>query len=115
MAIVEIVVGKTKYKIECEASEKERLLRLADNLNKRVTNIAGSMGNTDEKTILIIASLILEAELEDKKSVEINDKKTETSIITHNASEEDIHNALIDNMKNITQHIDKLANKIRNY
>jgi cell division protein ZapA (FtsZ GTPase activity inhibitor) len=84
-------------------------------LNKRVTNIAGSMGNTDEKTILIISSLMLEAELEDKNSVEMADKKAETSFITHNASEEDIHNALSDNMKNITQHIDKLANKIRNY
>jgi cell division protein ZapA (FtsZ GTPase activity inhibitor) len=115
MAIVEIMVRKTKYKIECEASEKERLLRLADSLNKRVTNIAGSMGNTDEKTILIISSLILEAELEDKNSVEIIDKKLETSVITQNASEEDIHNALSDNIKNITQHIDKLANKILNY
>lgn len=115
MAIVEITVGKTKYKIECETSETERLIRLANNLNKRVTNIAGSMGNTDEKTILIISSLMLEAELEDKNSVEMADKKAETSVITHNASEEDIHNALSDNIKNITQHIDKLANKIRNY
>lgn len=115
MAIVEITVGKTKYKIECESSEKERLLRLADNLNKRVTNIVGSMGNTDEKTILVISSLMLEAELEDKSSVEMPDKKVEIITTTHNAKEEDIYNALSDNMENITQHIDKLANKIRSY
>lgn len=113
MSVTQITVGKSKYTIECDDSQKERLLQLANKLHKKVSNLSASMGNTDEKTILVIAALMIEADLEEKLLTKTNELKSEVS--EHNLNEEDINNAISENLENVANQIDKLANKIRDY
>ncbi|MBU6338625.1 MAG: cell division protein ZapA [Rickettsiales bacterium] len=108
MSIVEIKIGKSKYKIECEFSEKERILKLSENLNKRFNDISSSIKNADEKTILVILALMLKAELAEKNHNELSEED-------YNSKEEELFNNLNIDIENATQQINDLANKIRNY
>lgn len=117
MSVVEIKVGNSKYKIECENSQKEKLLQLSEKLNKKVKEISTSLRSTDEKTVLVISALMLEEELEEirstkKEDADITEKSDAASSIIH---QKDIQNALSNNMENISQRIDTLANKLRSY
>ena len=103
---IEIPIGKSRYKINCEEGKKEKLLRLAERLNKRVNSLSLEMKNVDEKTLLAISALMMEEELENKKGAhedapEIND--------------EDIYDAVSDNMENVAEYIEKLTKKIENF
>jgi cell division protein ZapA (FtsZ GTPase activity inhibitor) len=54
---IEIPIGKSRYKINCEEGQKEKLRRLAERLNKRVNSLSLEMKNVDEKTLLAISAL----------------------------------------------------------
>jgi len=108
MSIVEIKIGKSKYKIECEFSEKERILKLSESLNKRFNEISSSIKNADEKTILVILALMLKAELAEKNNNDLHNESTSDK-------EEELFNKLNTNIENVTDHINDLANKIRDY
>ncbi|MBM5782979.1 MAG: cell division protein ZapA [Pelagibacterales bacterium] len=108
MAIVEIAVGKSKYKIECDSKEKEKLLSLASILNERVNHISSVIRNADEKTILVITSLMIMAESEQNQETQITEtKETPTA-------EAESDSSLI-NLKEITKQIENLINKVKNY
>lgn len=106
MSIVEIKIGKSKYKIECELSEKERLINLAKQISKKFDNLSSSIKNADEKTILVILLLMLKAELVEKDNDDLPDE---------NNDKEEFLNNLSTSIENVTDHINNLANKIRDY
>jgi cell division protein ZapA (FtsZ GTPase activity inhibitor) len=102
--IIELAVGRSRYKITCAEGEEEKLLRLAANLNTRVNKLSLSFRGVDEKTLLLIAALSLEEEIE-KLSEEEN----------NNLNDQDVYEAVSDNMDNIAGYIEKLITKIQNY
>jgi len=102
--MVEVSIGKSCYKIPCENSQKERLLELASKLNTRVNSLSFKIRSTDETMILVMAALMLEEELEKNEARE-----------TSSIKEQDIYDAVSDNMENIANHIEKLTAKIQNY
>ncbi len=106
MAIFEIAVGRSKYKIECESKEKEKLLSLASILNEKVNHISSIIRNADEKTILVITALMIMAESEQNLEMQSTEEKENFN------SEPD--NSLI-NLKEITKQIENLINKVKNY
>lgn len=107
MAIVELSIGKSIYKIECLESEKETLKNLAVKLNERVNKVSLSLRGADEKTILATAALMITGELE---------RKTENQVSQNqDLTEEDIYDAVSESMENVANYIDKLNTKIRNY
>ena len=111
--ILEIPVGKSRYKITCEETEQERLELLGKKLNKRVNELSQQMKYTDEKTLLVITALMLEEELEqspsDKRGSN-NDEDEEEKL-----TEEDVYNAVSENMENVARYIEKLTTKIQHY
>lgn len=114
--IIELPVGKSRYKITCDESEKERLFHLAEQLNKRVNKLALQLKNADEKTLLVISALMIQEELERQggdKSDEENaeDARDETNKI----NDEELYQAIGENMENIAEYIEKLTAKIQNY
>jgi len=104
--IIELPVGKSLYKISCGENEKEKVFELSEKLNQRVNNLSLSLKNADEKTLLVIAALMLQEEA-DQANPEVEENPR--------GSEEDIYNAVSDNMENISNYIEKLINKIQNY
>lgn len=107
MSVVEVKIGQSKYKIECEISEKERILKLSENLNKKFNEISSSIKNADEKTLLVILLLITKAELEETN---YNNSKKESD-----QNLEEIYKNLNADLEKITKYINHLANKIRDY
>ncbi|MDX2083367.1 MAG: cell division protein ZapA [Rickettsiales bacterium] len=110
MTEVEISIGKSKYKINCQESEKEKLLSAANQLNQRVNQLALSFRSLDEKTLLVISALTIEEELQNKITSPNQENKELQPI-----SDQDIFDAVSENMENISYHLEKLTKKIRNY
>lgn len=106
--IIEIPVGKSRFKITCEESEKEKLFHLAERLNQRVNRLSTSLRNADEKTLLVISALMLEEELERANGNEENDESPKLN-------EQDMYDAVSENMENVADYVEKLSKKIQNY
>lgn len=109
MSLVEIVIGQSRYTIECEEDQKSQLTKLATKLDRKFNDISKSLPNIDEKTILVISALMTESDLEDLK----NNSSATTNKKTSNNKDE-IYDALSKKTQNVCQQIDELANKIQN-
>lgn len=110
--IIELPVGKSFYKITCEESEKETLLDLANKLNQRVNKLSLHLKNADEKTLLVISAIMIQAELEEKNN---NKNAEEIRSEPSKISDEELYLAISQNMENVAEYIEKLTKKIQNY
>jgi cell division protein ZapA (FtsZ GTPase activity inhibitor) len=99
--IIELPIGRSRYKVECSEDEEEKFLRLAEILNKRVNSTSISTRITDEKTLLVIAALAAEEELDAIDRPEVNNQ--------------DLYDAVSENMENIAEYLENLIGKIQNY
>ncbi len=101
----EIKIGGTNYNIFCPENEVKDLQKIGANLNQKFHQIADEIKNYDEKTILVYLALTLEIEVqkltqEIKKSPEI---------------ENDLYDAVSENIENISEIIAALTKKIAHY
>lgn len=103
MAVLEISIGRSKYKIECPTEEKQKIMRLAQKLDQRVIKMLGNFSSIDEKTLLVLSALTLEDEVETVKEKE------------NEAAMDEVYDQLAGALEEITTRIEKLANKIENY
>ncbi len=103
MAILEISIGRSKYKIECPEEERSKITRLAQKLDKKVLQMLGNFSSIDEKTLLVLSALTLEDEIE--TTAQNQNEATMDEVYDHMASAID----------EVTTRIEKLANKIENY
>lgn len=108
MSLVEIYIGKSQYKIACKDAEKEKLLELSKSLNERVNRLSLSLKNADEKTLLVIAALMIEEELNKKNNEDESDEEPKLN-------DQDMYDAISENMENVADYIEKLSQKIGNY
>lgn len=111
MTEIEIAIGKSKYFIECQESEKEKFLAAAERLNERVNRLSFSLRNLDEKTLLVISALTIEEELQNS----VPKAKSTTIPQSEQISERDIYDAVSENMENVADYLEKLTKKIRDY
>ncbi len=124
MAIVEFFIGKSKYKIECPASEQNKLQNLAQKLNERVQKLAQNFSGADEKTLLVITALMLEEAVESSaashstntsKNNSENNSRDNHADDEEKLSEDDIYDAISENIENVADYVEKLAKKIDHY
>jgi cell division protein ZapA (FtsZ GTPase activity inhibitor) len=119
--LVEIAVGKSKYLIETDESEKENLLNFATKLNEEINKLSLLMPKADEKTLLLISNLTCQARLEEnRKSSENKPSFNQTKSYreedeNNQSSEAEIYEAVSSNMENIASYIETLIKKIREY
>jgi cell division protein ZapA len=113
MKEIEILIGDSQYKISCKTGEEERILYLADLVNKRLSKLSKKSGDLDEKTLLVILSLMIEDELERKLDGAILQNEIEEEDSKFN--DQDIYDTVSENMENVASYIEKLSEKIKNY
>ena len=78
MANVNIKFNGKDFLLSCEDGQEEHLLELAENLNKRFTELKLSLGNIGENKLLIISSIsIMDEYFETKKKVDAQKKELE--------------------------------------
>ncbi len=110
--ILELQIGKSQYKITCEESEKSKLLHLTKKLNERLNKLSVNFKNADEKTLLAISALMIEEELEQELRGDSDQLKSDEA---RKLNDQDIYDAVSENIENISDYIEKLSKKIQNY
>lgn len=121
--IVEIKIIKSNYKIDCKESDQNKILNCADKLNNRLNKLTSSLGNIDEKTLLVIACLTMEEELKNlktkisKNSQTTNSSQINSQLNTENKkySEDEMLEAISENTDNINDYLTKIIDKIQEY
>lgn len=119
--IVEISVGKSSYKINCAEKERKKILNFATRLNQRVNELTLQLGQGhDEKNILVITALMMEEEIEKLRSAVISEEKSIAEEASKQSAEDslteqDVYDAVSENMENVADYVEKLINKIRSY
>ena len=78
MGNVNIKFNGKDFLLSCEDGQEEHLLELAENLNKRFTELKQSLGNIGENKLLIISSIsIMDEYFETKKKIDEQKKELE--------------------------------------
>jgi cell division protein ZapA (FtsZ GTPase activity inhibitor) len=109
--IVEIKIGKSHYKIECSEIEKNKIINNAQKLDYRVNKLAQVLGDVDEKTLLILNSLMMQKEINDL----IANKNSKETSSDNLFSEDEIFDAISENIENLNSYVEKLINRIQDY
>jgi cell division protein ZapA (FtsZ GTPase activity inhibitor) len=90
------------YKINCPKGDEEKLINLCAQVQEKLKNLKEDLKTIDEKTIMAIALLSMQEEL--------NELNSDYSGI----NKDDLFEALSDNVENINDYISKLGSKIQN-
>ena len=112
MSSLEIYIGKSKYTIDCEESQRARIISLASRLNEKVNNMSLNMRGVDEKTILMLAAITIEEELDNLKTSNISQANNTAQ---HNPSAGSSGPQITQSYNEISSVIENLANKIKKY
>jgi cell division protein ZapA (FtsZ GTPase activity inhibitor) len=59
-----VSVGRNKYNISCEVNEQERIIELAQKLNKRVNVLSMVLGRLSDTVLLFVAGINIQREIE---------------------------------------------------
>ena len=65
MGQVSVRINGRAYQIACDDGEEANLTRLAEYVNKRVSQLVAAVGLVDEERLLVMASLLMADELSD--------------------------------------------------
>jgi cell division protein ZapA len=68
MPELDIQVNGRNYRVACGPGEEDRLLRLAADLDRRVSGLVRSFGQAGEGQLLMVAALLLADELDEAKN-----------------------------------------------
>ncbi len=130
MTIIDISIGKSKYKIDCPEPQEPKLISLASKVNERVNNLSFLMRGAEEKMLLVLCAIAIEDELETKaiESEEAAKLKIKLQTLEQNFNSQ-ISNKSSDNstsssfetydkaskkLNQFADFVEKLANKIKN-
>ena len=103
--ILEVLIGKHKYKLNCQSEEVDFINTCANSLNKRIKQLEESLKNSDDSQLLIMAALILE-----QKLIEKNNEFNEQSKALY--TENDLYEIMSEHMDNISSYVEKIITKI---
>jgi len=101
--IIDLRILNSRYKINCAPEDEEKIRGLANQLNERLRDLESKMKNSDEKTLLLIAALSLQDQ--------INESDEEKDGV----DKEELYDAISENIENVTSYIETISTKISNY
>jgi len=109
MALLELYIGKSKYVIDSEESQKAKILALAKKVNEKVNELSLKMRDADEKTILMLCAIMIEEDLQTEQYSKMiqSTKNDNQQPIPNQTSQKEL--------ENISLKIETLANKIKKY
>jgi len=65
MPQVTVTINNRQYRMACEDGQEEHLLRLCDDLNRRMADLSGKFGEIGDARLMVMASLGIADELAD--------------------------------------------------
>jgi cell division protein ZapA (FtsZ GTPase activity inhibitor) len=69
MVTLQIAIGRNKYEISCRDEERDGIMALASNLNKRVNLVAMSIGRLSDVVVLFLTAVTIQREIDRAKKV----------------------------------------------
>ncbi len=114
MAQVSVRINGRSYDVACDDGQEERLTNLAQYVDERVREIAGSVGQIGEQRLLVMTSLLIADELSDMHEKQ---GKGQTPAVVETtpepgsiaAAEGDL---LAENMESMANRIEAIAQKL---
>jgi len=106
--IIEIRIANKKYQLNCRENEQDKILEYADLLDQRIMELKEDLTDVGNENLLVIAGIMLEKELQEKKYLLQDEQKQQLF------NEDDLYDALSEQMDNITSFIEKISKKIEN-
>lgn len=106
--IIEVRIANKKYQLNCQAQEQGKILEYADLLDQRIVELKEDLTDVGNENLLVIAGIMLEKELQEKKYLLQDEQKQQLY------NEDDLYDALSEQMDNITAFIEKISKKIEN-
>ncbi len=78
MKIVEVKILNSKFKLACEEGQESKLLAIAEEFNRKATNIAKNQPSAPDGLIVVMAALMLQDQISSANHEEnIEDSITE--------------------------------------
>lgn len=65
MGKVTVTINRQRYDFTCDDGQEKHLMEMAELVNRRVQDLASSLGQVGETKLLVMASLLLADELSD--------------------------------------------------
>jgi len=65
MSHINVTINGRQYRMACEAGQENRLLRLAENLEARISSLRGKFGEIGDQRLTVMAALTVADELVD--------------------------------------------------
>jgi len=106
--IIEVRIANKKYQLNCRENEQDKILEYADLLDQRIMELKEDLTDVGNENLLVIAGIMLEKELQEKKYLLQDEQKQQLF------NEDDLYDALSEQMDNITSFIEKISKKIEN-
>ncbi len=106
MTIVDITIGKRQIQLECTPGEEQKLKSLASDLDRRVTAIGKSLGEGNDKILLLMAALMMQDEINElqKKTGEPNSGESEQEVLKIKTA--------VDSISKLCLHIEDIADRL---
>jgi cell division protein ZapA len=108
MNILNISIRNKTHQIACESGDQERILKLAENFNDKVNEVAAGYPNASELTLYFLASLMLQDENNNEIS-KINALKQKNS-----SSNVNVEKVLADALNTISEQLEIINDQIKN-
>jgi len=109
MAQVAVTINNRSYRIACDDGQEEHLQRLAQFVDKKVSELVASVGQIGDTRLLVMASLLVADELSD--AYEENERLKEGGAGGMSAAEEDALAAAIEGyarkLEYIAEHLER--------
>ena len=109
MPQVKVTINGRSYPVACGEGEEERIRGLAEYVDKKVTEFAGSAGAVGEARLLVLASLVIADELADATE---SLRRARRSAATSNGHDAAAERALAAGIENLAQRIEAIAERL---
>lgn len=109
---VKFPIGKTIYKAKCDEAEEDALLGCVTALNQRIEDLSEQFSpkTHSEQDLLAIAALMMEKEIEELRSGSV--KKVAKDDEEISLTEDDLNDAVAENIENMADYVENLIKKI---
>lgn len=109
MSVVELKVGSRLYQVACENGQEPNLLRLASELDNKVSNLSRQMRTGNDSLLLLMTALMMQDELNETQKKISNDNEIEAKI---KKISEDKDKEVADLLNTISGFVESIADRI---
>jgi len=107
MAVVDVVVNGRSYQVACDDGQEAHLTDLAGYIDRKVADLAKTMGQVGDARLILMASLLIADELSEAlDSVESLKRSAETSRDETEADAEVVFSALASRIEDIAARLE---------